>query len=344
MSEVQNNLTNTLFKHGTLFDLDVGRWAGIKQMNEDDLLLKEVDKEVVYLGHKKLVPKEAMQRLVRLEGAARAAVNRRSIEFPIPGIRFVPLSALPDLIEELEETRVQFESAVTVFINGYQDMKERQLRKLAEQATSLAFLEVQKLPRDQWDQKAKELNEWVKLQKLKNESFYPPVDKIRQKFRLGWRLFKLSEHSELDALDSERSRLLAAGQKQLQDDMGKWVRDATAALHKTLGESAKNAKELLEKHGKLSPRSLAPLFQAFETFKAMDFTGSSQFRETISKLEDQFSRKEDGSIDYVATADSSSNMKALLETIADLAVDEIADKAGLVAIQKSGEFSRVVEI
>lgn len=345
-------ITNILFDKGTLMDLYIGRWAAIKKLQPDDVLLENVDTDALYLGHKKLLPKKAMEKLVTLEGKARVALSKRSIEFPIGGGRFVYYKALPEVLKLLGDLQKQWAEEVATLIQDYPNLRELQLQALDEQAKKLAT-EALKKTNSQAEHEAEyaRLETWREQQRTENKELYPTADELKAKFPFDWRMFKVSPLQGLEQMSTLDAGELLAAQSKLKADLEKWVKEAATVMHKALGEAAAQANKLLEKNGKLNPKNLKPLFEAFETFKAIDFTGSSSFQKTIEEVKQKFGIEKDGQIDYELTAGAlnvddyqKAGLTTLLGTMAKLAVEETAQAAGQEAISKVGEFSRFVAL
>jgi hypothetical protein len=171
-------------------------------------------------------------------------------------------------------------------------------------------------------------------------------------FSFQWRMFRVSALTGAEEYTTLQHQDLVAAQDALKRDLQQWVARATMEMHRALGEAALNAKNLLEKNGKVQPRNLKPLFDAFETFKAIDFTGSSSFQDIVNRLKTQFGVTDaQGNVNYELSASNinhlSSSMeqfKELLGQVADLAQDDVAKEAGLAALSKVGEFKRFIEV
>lgn len=340
-------IAELLFNEGTLFDLDIGRWAAIKKLKPTEVLLDDIDEQAVYLGHKRLLPKEALKDIVRLEGKARSQLEAHSSLFPIAGARFVYLKTLSTLIDKLSSTRIQYMAAVEQLIVNYPTHKEHQLERLNKMADSLYNAKLQEaLGKTDYAAKKTTLDEWLKVEKESNESKYPDVSSLQARFRFDWHIFKISQfNGDGTTLSQEQ---VEEAQRRLQNELRNWIREATASMHQTLGEAALQAKNLLQKHGRLNPRSLKPLFDAFETFKAIDFTGASDMQQVIDQAKSRFGIVQNGEINYEATAEYLSSgggaeFGQLLDTMSQLAVTDTAQKAGLAAISRAGRFARVIE-
>lgn len=344
--------TEVLFDKGTLMDLYIGKPTFQKKLRSNDVLLeKSINEDAFYLGHKKLLPKEAMARLVTLEGHARTALAGRSLEFPLSGARFVYFRALPELLVRLRALQTEWTTAVQELVNTYPALKTQQLQVLDKQSTDLMEAEVLKAPVDQQKEKRAELELWLEQQKLQHRNLYPPVTELPGMFHFSWRMFKISAMEGLEEMNTLQQEELLAAQQALKADLQSWVRTATADMHRSLGEAAAQAKSLLEKNGKLHPKNLRPLFEAFETFNAIDFTGSSDWRKQINDAREKYVYREaDGSINFERTSEAihgstfaTNEFKELLKSIGSLAVQQVADEAGKAAISK-GAFRRFVEV
>lgn len=346
-------LSEALFARGALMGLHIGRWTAVKKMSSNDMLLDEVDTDTIYLGHKKLLPKSATKPLVELEGKARTALAFRSMDFPIAGARFVTYSALPGIVERLTELKGEWNQEVEKLVLAYPALREQQLVMLDRQAQVFVAEEMKKQSqhneheRKLHDTEQEKLNLWLSEQKKANLSFYPKPEELASKFDFTWRMFTISALEGINELDVKEVR---EAQERLRADLQTWVRAATSSMHQTLGEAAANAKELLKKNGKLTPRNLAPLFNAFESFISVDFTGKSTFQATIQEIKKKFLvAKPDGTYDLTAMAEGLGNdtrraeFDGLLASMSDLAVDATAEEAGIRSLTAT-TFGRMVEL
>jgi hypothetical protein len=345
----ESGIEELLFNEGTLFDLDIGRWAAIKKMKATEVLLEGVDEKAVYLGHKRLLPPEAMKDLMQLEGKARRILDSKSMQFPIAGARFVYLQSLNKLVLELADVRDDYLAEVDVLIARYPSDKASQLERLNKMAEELHDQELQKfVGKPTYGEKKTQLDLWLKEEKEQNASKYPDVSSLRDRFRFDWHIFKVSQFTgDGTTLTAEQ---VADAQRKLQKELTDWVKEAAASMHQTLGEAALQAKNLLQRHNKVHPRNLKPLFDAFETFKSIDFTGSSDMQSIIDSMRNRFGvRRSDGELDYEQSAEfvnsggSQAEFLSLLDTMSQLAVAETAQQAGLAAIRRAGRFARVIE-
>lgn len=344
----ESGITRVLFDTGTLFHLYIGRWTANKKMNENDLLIDEVDKSAFYIGHKKLLPREAQERLQFIEGQARTFLANRSVPFPIGDAKYVSYHALRGVLSRLQEYKEQWEVAVNDLIAGYPRFKEEQIERLAKQARAIADKEANKVAPYAYAAKVKELDGWVTQQEALNRSLYPDVSQLRSRYNFEWRMFKLSPLEGMEQMSTLDAETLVQEQNRVRQDLHKWVGEVSVMMHQQLGEAAAQAKRLLEENGKLNPKNLRPLFEAFETFSAVNFSGNSTFIDTINSIRSRFLQKTGtGETDWRLTAEqvnrSTEEVRSLLNAMSDLALSDTAKQAGIQSV-KAGQFGRVIDI
>jgi hypothetical protein len=350
-AQALDNVTEMIFERGTLVDIHVGKPTFQRRLRQNDLLIEGLNEDVLHLGHKKLLPKKALEDLNTLEGRARNGLASRSLTFPVSGARFVRREALSEVLASLQSIKVQWQSKVEELVQEYPALKAKQLEEFEKQAKALVKTELEKIATASEDIKAARKARyelWLEQQKTTNLNLYPAVNTLASLFPFTWRMFKVSAVGMNETNELEHQQFMAA-QNQLKADLQLWVRSATAEMHRTLGEAALNAKQLLEKNGKLDPRNLRPLFNAFDTFSSVDFTGASSFHQVIEQIKNRFGARDlAGNIDYEQTslsvASSTAAFNELLTSVANLAELEVAEKAGVATITKVGEFSRVLEL
>jgi len=344
----ESGITRVLFDTGTLFHLYIGRWTANKKMNESDLLIDEVDKSAFYIGHKKLLPRQAQEQLQFIEGHARRFLDNRSVPFPIGNAKYVSYHALRGVLRRLQEFKAQWDVAVDDLITGYPRFKEEQIEKLSQQARSIADKEANKVAPYAYAAKVKELDGWVKQQEAINRSLYPDVSQLRSRYNFEWRMFKMTPLEGVESMSTLDAETLLAEQTRVRQDLNRWVGEVSVMMHQQLGEAAAQAKRLLETNGKLNPKNLRPLFEAFETFSAVNFSGTSTFEDTIKSIRARFLKQGgNGETDWQLTAEqvnhSQDEVRSLLTAMSELAVDETAKQAGIRSV-RAGQFGRVIDI
>lgn len=345
-AEPTQYLEGVLFRHGTLFDLDIGRWAAQKRLRTNDLLYAAETSEAFQLGNKQLLPPGALKEVKEVESKARSFLMNRSTPFPIGGGRFVSSHVLTEVLERLNTLKDEYHTAVAGLLFNYPELRNQQIIRLDKAEYDIAVEDHKKNPTSEnWERLAL----WLTHKYEEHRAAYPTLEELATKFTFTWRMFQVEPSSRIEGLTEAQALEMQRAQRQLRGELQIWVMESAATMHKTLGEAALNAKGMLEKNGKLDPRNLRPIFEAFKAFEAMDFTGQSSFRAVVEQARAAFAVDESGAVDYQRTAESVSkdNKEAfnnLLATMSTLAQQETADAAGVRAIRNSSAFARVVDI
>lgn len=333
---------NGLWSQGVLLDLDIGGPTFQKKTSESEWAISGLDSNVMRPGTKLILPKASLEDLKNIEVSSREFLKHRSLKFPLSGARFVYYRTLKEVTSFLEEKRKLWEVAVNKLAANYETLKTQQIALLDEQAKIIAAA---RFTAD------KERDEWLAEQHQVHVNYYPNLSAIPQKFHYNWNVFKINAIDGVGTMSGVEQEEVLKAQDQLRKEMQQWVKEASAALHKKLGEAAVHASEMLKKQGKLNPKNLKPLFEAFEQFKAVDFTGSSDFHTKVEEMKKKFMIEKDGQVDYSSIAsavnDTDKGMKEfseLLDDLSGLAVDTIAEEAGVKSLAKVGEFRRMVEL
>ena len=92
-------MLEAITRQGVLYAASVRYWRGCKQLKPEDLGIDpaHVDERLIRLGHKRLVPKEALAPFALIEGRVHAAIEAASFPF-LGGIaRFVPNTRLEEV-------------------------------------------------------------------------------------------------------------------------------------------------------------------------------------------------------------------------------------------------------
>lgn len=339
-------IEEVLFSQGVLFDLHISRWMAIKKLEKDDLLLLSVDPDAIHLGHKKLLPKVALASLAQLESEARRILYQMSADFPIARARFVRFPVLGQLLSSLKTIKEVFDENVQILLKDYKALRTQQLTVLNEQAKKLALQKLSEISPDDKPKRAA-IDNWLANQIVKNDNSYPDPDILPEKFKFEWRMFKVSPVDAVVNLSPQEA--LQAHQK-LQDDLLEWIKETSMMMHKALGAAAAKANKMLTEQGKLNPKNLKPLFDAFEMFKAIDF-GDSDVQNQIDNIKKAYAYVSDGKVDYEKSANmlntselSKEKLANLLETMGKLAVDEVAIEAAKQTVLKIEKSKRVLQL
>lgn len=264
---MQNQLLDAISREGVLASVSIRYWRAAKKLEAADLGLKDrqIADRLVVLGHKRLLPREAMARFALIESRAHAAVERASFPF-LGGIaRYVPNRNLARLTETLEGLKTEFETEIDSFMDRYEDLR----------ASALG----------EWRQAARGLDVPVEEFVDRIAATFPSGIKLRQRFHFDAHFYQVAapESVRIQAVDVAdqaavvNARALVARQaaEKFARDTESFVSDCVATLRE---QTAQICDEMLGsmKSGKtdgVHQKTLNRLLGFIDQFKTMNFAG-----------------------------------------------------------------------
>ena len=135
--EPNNDLLSVLTREGVLVKVSVRYWRGTKKLKPEDLGLKEADvsDRLISLGHKRLLPKDALAGLAVVEGRAHALVESNTFPFLNGIAHFLPNARLEEVTGKLNEMQQEFWQAKQQFLSKYASLRREasaEWRKMAD--------------------------------------------------------------------------------------------------------------------------------------------------------------------------------------------------------------------
>src|SRR5581483_6415365 len=113
-----NNLLSVLTREGVLIKVSIRYWRGCKKLKAEDLGLKQenLSDQLISLGHKRLLPKDALADLAIVEGRAHALIEANTFPF-LNGLgHFLPNGKLADVTGQIEGLGLEFWRAKEEFL------------------------------------------------------------------------------------------------------------------------------------------------------------------------------------------------------------------------------------
>ncbi len=132
-----NGLLSILTREGVLLKVSVSYWRGHKKLRPEDIGLerKNLSDRLISLGHKRLLPKDALASLALIEGRAHALVESNTFPF-LNGLgHFLPNSKLAEVTRKLNELQTEFWAVKKAFLEKYSSLRQsasKEWRKMAE--------------------------------------------------------------------------------------------------------------------------------------------------------------------------------------------------------------------
>ena len=314
------SLLDAVCRRGVLVATSVRYWRGCKRLNPEDLGLNpnHVSDRLIQLGHKRLIPRDALAAFSLIESRAHATVESSSFPF-LGGIgRFVPNPRLGELTDRLDQLRDEFREATLDFVAGYAPLRD----------TAMA----------EWREAAYHLNGSAERLIHTIEQSFPPAGDIAKRFAFETRLFQIAAPdsirlevvSGIDQLEvaEDRRRVADDASRRLQADLDGFIRESVASLRE---ETARLASDVLStidgSENGVHQRTLNRLGTFIDSFRSLNFAGDQQLEQTLERFRRELLQRsaEDYRNDTGAMASLTSGLTRLRETAVQLARGDARD-------------------
>ncbi len=307
-------LLDAICQQGILIATSVRYWRGCKRLTPEDLGLDpaHVSDRLIHLGHKRLIPRDALAGFALIESRTNALVEGASFPF-LGGIaRYVPNARIAELHEKLESLSSEFREATADFVAGYSPLRERALAE--------------------WREAARNLNGSAARLIATIEQSFPPAGEITRKFAFETRMFQiaapesirleLSEGLAAMAAQQERSEIADQATRKLQGDLDGFIRECVTSLRR---ETATLVSEVLAtidtSENGVHQRTLNRLHGFIENFRSLNFAGDQELEATLEQFRRNLLNR--SASDYRssqgATADLTQGLQQLRRRALDLA-------------------------
>jgi hypothetical protein len=272
-----SHLLDAVCRRGVLVATSVRYWRGCKKLSPEDLGLDpaHVSDRLIQLGHKRLIPKEALQTFALIESRVQATVESSSFPF-LGGIgRFVPNPRLGDLTDNIEKLRDEFREATLDFVAGYGPLRENALAE--------------------WREAAQHMNGSAERLIATIEQSFPPAGDIAKRFAFETRLFQIAapDSIRLEVVEGmaqieaaeDRRRIADDATRHMQAELEAFIRDSVASLRE---ETARLATEVLAtidgSSNGVHQRTLNRLTTFIDNFRSLNFAGDQQLEQTLERF------------------------------------------------------------
>ena len=307
-------LLDAVCRRGVLVATSVRYWRGCKRLNPEDLGLDpaHVSDRLIQLGHKRLIPRDALQAFALIESRVQSTVEGSSFPFLGGLARFVPNPRLADLTDKLDRLRDEFREATLDFVAGYSPLRESALAE--------------------WREAARNLNGDAGNLIATIEQSFPPAGEIAKRFAFETRLFQIAapdsirlevaEGMEQLEVANDRRRIAEEASRRLQADLDGFIRESVAAMRE---ETARLATEVLAtidgSENGVHQRTLNRLTTFIESFRSLNFAGDQQLEATLERFRRDLLQRsaEDYRNDSTAMASLTDGLSRLRENAVQLA-------------------------
>lgn len=270
-------LLDGICQRGVLVSSSVRYWRGCKRLNPEDLGLDpaNVSDRLIQLGHKRLIPRDALQAFALIESRTHAVIDGSSFPF-LGGIgRFVPNARLGALTDQLAKLKDEFRTELLAFIAGYSPLREKAIAE--------------------WREVAGQLNGNAQRLIATIEQSFPPAGDIAGRFGFETRLFQIAapDSLRLEVVDGvqqmevadDRRRIADEATRRMQADLDGFIRESVATMRE---ETAKLADEVLAtingSENGVHQRTLNRLGTFIDSFRTLNFAGDQQLEQTLERF------------------------------------------------------------
>jgi hypothetical protein len=325
-----NNLLSVLTREGVLIKVSVRYWRGCKKLRAEDLGLKRenVSDQLISLGHKRLLPKDALSQLALVEGRAHALIESSTFPF-LNGVgHFLPNSKLTEVTEKLTALESEFWSAQKEFLKKYSSLRQsasREWRKMAE-----------KLVKD-----PQQLVATI-------EASFPFPDQMGRYYSFDQQLFQISVPNHLSAelvtagdqqaVIEARQKASAEAAQRIRSGVETFVGDCVASLRE---QTAQLCEEMLSSINNcetgVHQKTLNRLVRFVDQFKQMNFVNDRVMEQQLEAVKKELLSKT--AEEYRDSAVARSRLKQGLSQLAAQA-KQLAKSDATELVQRFGEMGK----
>ncbi|MDQ8192609.1 DUF3150 domain-containing protein [Roseibacillus persicicus] len=271
------NLLEAVCRRGVLASTSVRYWRGCKRLNPEDLGLdpSHVSDRLIQLGHKRLIPREALSAFALIESRTHALVEGASFPF-LGGIgRFVPNPRLGELTDRLESLREEFREATLDFVAGYGPLRENAM--------------------NEWREAAQHLNGSAERLIATIEQSFPPAGEIPKRFSFSSRLFQIAapDHIRLEVAEGmeqmevsgDRRRIAEEASRRLQADLNDFIQESVASLRQETAQLLEDVLATIDgSENGVHQRTLNRLTSFIENFRSLNFAKDEQLESQLERF------------------------------------------------------------
>ena len=325
-----NSILSVLTREGVLLKVSVSYWRGCKQLKPEDVGLNpdQVSGRLISLGHKRLLPKEALAPLSLIEGRAHALVEANTFPF-LNGVgHFLPNARLNEVTGKLKELESDFWQAKAEFLRNYAQLRE----SAAAEWRALA---------------GKLVNDPERLVAV-IESSFPLPQRMDRFYGFDVQLFQLAlpQRMSVDLVSlADQQELILARERAAREagakihrDVEQFVGDCVAALREqtaTLCEEMLHSIQTSETG--VHQKTLNRLVKFIDQFKQLNFANDTVMEQQLDSVRKELLARTAG--EYRDSQYARSRLKQGLSQLAQQA-RELARQDATELVQRFGGLGR----
>ncbi|MEC5129500.1 DUF3150 domain-containing protein [Verrucomicrobiales bacterium BCK34] len=328
------DLLQVLTREGVLINASVRYPRFHKKLRAADLGLEpdQVNERLLSLGHKKLLPKEALAELALIESRTHAIIDKSTFPF-LGGIgHFLPNAKLVDVQEQLNSQNLCFTTARDKFLSDYRITRESALQDW----------------RDATRQMTKSYDEAETLYSQIVASF-PPREYIEDKFAFTVHLFQIAvpedlgieliSFAEQNEVRMARHEAASTASREIQNGVAGFVSECVTELRQ---QTAQLCDEMLASmRGGKTPgvhqKTLNRLTRFIDDFKQLNFADDSEMEAQLERVRSELLHQT--AEDYRNNPSSTRSLESGLTQLRNHARD-LANQDAAELVERFGQMGR----
>ena len=334
MNSTTPDLLDVLTREDVLLNASVRYPRFHKKLNPGDLGLApdQISDRLMSLGHKKLLPKEALADLALVESRTHALVDQNTFPF-LGGIgHFLPNGKLVEVQEQLNAQEIHFRAARDRFLDDYDELRRRAL--------------------DEWEialrHLAKSRDEAACLYEQVAASFLPR-EKLEPRFAFEVQLFQIAVPEDLgmelvsfaEQQEVRRARHDAANAaaRQIREGVAGFVGECVTELRH---QTAQLCDEMLTsmRSGKtegVHQKTLNRLVKFIDDFQSLNFAGDTEMAQQLDRVRSELLNR--SAEDYRQSPTATRSLQDGLTQLRDQA-RELATRDARELVERFGQVGR----
>lgn len=318
----QNSIVDALSQEGVLINVTVRYWRATKKLKPQDLGLNpdSVTDRLILLGHKKLLPKEALQAFSLIEGRAHGIVESNTFPF-LGGLgHYLPNAKLVEITEKLDQLKKEFQNATSEFLANYGRLRAE--------------------AREEWERAAAHLSTNPEQLLAAIETAFPGIEALEQRFGFETRLFQVrapeamqtqivTQAQQLQIIEARRA-VASNASDTMKQELNQFLSDCVASLRQQTADlCSEMLSSIRESKTGVHQKTLNRLVRFIDQFKQLNFVGDRQMEEQLDQVRSEFLSQtaQDYRDNRYAREQLEEGLTQLRETAHRLATETTADVA-----------------
>jgi hypothetical protein len=273
--QTDSTFLDALTQRGVLLSVSVRYWRAQKKLNPEDLGLarERVNDRLISLGHKRLVPKESLQRLAVLESRAHAMVEENTFPFLGGVAHYLPNEKLDEVTQRLHRLQAEFETETRAFLAGYADLRDAALVE--------------------WREAAQRLGADPRKLVAAVEQAFPSSERMPRSFGFEVRLFSIAvpdvpqaqliELGTRQELLQVRREAAQQARHEIEDFCERFVGECVSEMRRQTAQLCSEMLTTIDSTGSVHQKTLNRLVHFIERYKALNFAGDRQMTQELDR-------------------------------------------------------------